>query len=339
MRNDIVDSIKGLAMLLVVLGHTISGTVSDYSNTILYQVIWTLQMPLFITISGYLTRYSNPIVDFKSLFSFIKKRTLAYLLPWVVWTIIIRGFILDEATYLNLKYLAWHMDAGYWFLVTLWTISIIYGITDWISNSFAKTRYINIILHILISGVGLTIIAAIGFGVGINFLAIKLTMFYLPIYIVGYLYGQIQDFLITKNNAQKIINYIMIISLGLWLAAISRLNFFSDTDTVNMIIGRFMVSLLGCIAVTCIITLLHKNVGSIKMFTWIGVHSLEIYLTHYLFLCMAPALSQPIFASLEGVVAVLLNFILTIIVTVVVVKIMQCNKVMNFFLYAKQDKY
>ena len=126
MRNDIVDSIKGLAMLLVVLGHTISGTVSDYSNTILFQVIWTLQMPLFITISGYLTRYSNPIVDFKSLFSFIKKRTLAYLLPWVVWTIIIRGFILDEATYLNLKYLAWHMDAGYWFLVTLWTISIIY---------------------------------------------------------------------------------------------------------------------------------------------------------------------------------------------------------------------
>ena len=51
-RNPIVDIIRGFAMLLVVLGHTMSGTVSEYSDSLLFQVIWTLQMPLFIIISA-----------------------------------------------------------------------------------------------------------------------------------------------------------------------------------------------------------------------------------------------------------------------------------------------
>lgn len=81
MRNSSVDIIRGFAMQLVVFGHTISGTVKEYSNSLLFQAIWTLQMPLFIVISGYVTRYSRPLVDSSSLWKFVKKRTLAYLLP------------------------------------------------------------------------------------------------------------------------------------------------------------------------------------------------------------------------------------------------------------------
>mgnify|MGYP002672497968 CR=1 FL=1 len=88
MRNSSVDIIRGFAMLLVVLGHTISGTVKECSDSLLFQAIWTLQMPLFIVISGYVTRYSRPLVD-SSLWKFVKKRTLAYLLPWGVWTIVV----------------------------------------------------------------------------------------------------------------------------------------------------------------------------------------------------------------------------------------------------------
>lgn len=63
MRNSSVDIIRGFAMLLVVFGHTVSGTVKEYSDSLLFQVIWTLQMPLFIVISGYVTRYSRQLVD------------------------------------------------------------------------------------------------------------------------------------------------------------------------------------------------------------------------------------------------------------------------------------
>lgn len=43
MRNKIVDIIRGFAMLLVVLGHTLSGSTSNFNDTFLFQVIWTLQ--------------------------------------------------------------------------------------------------------------------------------------------------------------------------------------------------------------------------------------------------------------------------------------------------------
>ncbi len=71
-RNNIVDIIRGFAMLLVVLGHTISGCVAKYSDSLLFQFIWTLQMPLFIIISGYVTRYSKPLTNGKSLWKFVK---------------------------------------------------------------------------------------------------------------------------------------------------------------------------------------------------------------------------------------------------------------------------
>ena len=89
-RNITIDVVRGFAMLLVVLGHTISGTVKEYSNSLLFQAIWTLQMPLFIVISGYVTRYSRPLVNSCGLWQYIKRRTLAYLLPWGV------GLLLSE---------------------------------------------------------------------------------------------------------------------------------------------------------------------------------------------------------------------------------------------------
>lgn len=147
-RNITIDVVRGFAMLLVVLGHTISGTVKEYSNSLLFQAIWTLQMPLFIVISGYVTRYSRPIVDCSGLWKFIKKRTLAYLLPWGAWTIVVRGLIFGQSNMLNIKNLLWHMDNGYWFLVTIWTISMIYGISDLLSNKWFKERKMNVFVHL-----------------------------------------------------------------------------------------------------------------------------------------------------------------------------------------------
>lgn len=169
-RNSTIDIIRGFAMLLVVFWHTITGCVSEYSNSLLSQAIWTLQMPLFIVISGYVTRYSRPLVDCSVLWKFIKKRTLAYLLPWAVWTIVVRGLIFGQSNMLNIKNLLWHMDNGYWFLVTIWTISMIYGISDLLSNKWFKERKMNVFVHLFFCGIGLIGLAAIGYFMGLDFL-------------------------------------------------------------------------------------------------------------------------------------------------------------------------
>lgn len=260
-RNPIVDIIRGFAMLLVVLGHTMSGTVSEYSDSLLFQIIWTLQMPLFIIISGYVTRYSRPLTDASGLWNFIKKRTLAYMLPWLVWTILIRGLIFGQTDFLNIKHLLWHMDSGYWFLVTIWTISMIFGIADCLSNKWFKDIRLNVISHLALCGIVMVGLAAIGYFAGFGFFAIKLTLYYLPIYLLGYLYGKIQDWLTAKKNAKTIINCVVVVALGLWLAAINRFDFYAGGDGALMIAGRFITSVLGCTTVIGLISAICNGGG------------------------------------------------------------------------------
>lgn len=335
-RDTVVDVIRGVAMLLVVLGHTMSGTVSQYSDGLLFQVIWTLQMPLFIIISGYVTRYSRPITDGHSLWKFIKKRSLAYMLPWFVWTILVRGLIFGQTGFLNIKRLLWHMDSGYWFLVTIWTISMIYGVSDLISNKWFKKEWSNVFSHLAMCGVGMVGLAIIGYFAGMSFFAIKLTLYYLPIYLLGYLYGKIQAWLMAKKNAQTIVNCIVVVSLGLWLATISRFDFYAGGDGALMVAGRFFASILGCISVIGLISNICDGRG--KSLGWTGFHSLEIYLTHYLYLRLVPALGMPVLSSMEGMLSLVLNFALTVLLTVITIKLVQGNKVMNYLLYAKQEQ-
>ena len=85
-RNQFVDIMRGIAMLLVVLGHTMTGCTVDSQKSFLFNIIWSLQMPLFILISGFVTKYSRPISDGKGLWKYVKRRTVAYMLPWAVWS-------------------------------------------------------------------------------------------------------------------------------------------------------------------------------------------------------------------------------------------------------------
>ncbi len=61
-RNQFVDIMRGIAMLLVVLGHTMTGCTTGVEEIFLFNIVWSLQMPLFILISGYVTRYSRSLV-------------------------------------------------------------------------------------------------------------------------------------------------------------------------------------------------------------------------------------------------------------------------------------
>ena len=174
-RNQFVDIMRGIAMLLVVLGHTMTGSTINSQSSFLFNVIWTLQMPLFILISGYVTRYSKELENKSELIFYLKKRTFSYLLPWFIWTVLVRGVIFGENSFLNPRFILWHMDNGYWFLFSIWTITVIYGISNLIGAKITTNRY----KRMLATGgayiLGLLLLAGIGAVFGISFLGIKLT--------------------------------------------------------------------------------------------------------------------------------------------------------------------
>ena len=52
-RNKALDCYKGVLIVLVVLGHIFEYSVSDWNHNILQNLIWAVQMPGFMLVSGY----------------------------------------------------------------------------------------------------------------------------------------------------------------------------------------------------------------------------------------------------------------------------------------------
>ena len=65
MRNRKIDVLKGIAIILVVLGHVIVGYYDTlyYQTNLIFKICYSFHMPLFIYISGYLVgkkeKYGN----------------------------------------------------------------------------------------------------------------------------------------------------------------------------------------------------------------------------------------------------------------------------------------
>ena len=162
-RNQFVDIMRGIAMLLVVLGHTMTGCTVGAEESFLFNIVWSLQMPMFILISGYVTKYIRGIVDGAGLWKFFKTRTLAYLLPWVVWSFLVRGIIFGSSNFLNIKWLLWHMDSGYWFLVTIWTISMIFGVSTFAAKKISRDSEVKqIVVTFGLYIIGMAVLLGIG---------------------------------------------------------------------------------------------------------------------------------------------------------------------------------
>jgi fucose 4-O-acetylase-like acetyltransferase len=244
-RNQTVDILRGIAMLLVVLGHTLSGCTVNSESSFLYNIIWTLQMPLFILISGYVTKYSRPVNSRRGILIYMGKKTLAYLLPWAVWTFLVRGVIYEQKYFLNLKHIFFNMDSGYWFLFTLWCIVIIFGLSQFISQYFCtrENQYAKFVAHIIAYVFGMAILAVIGIVVGMSFLCIKLTLYYMPFYFAGFLYGQIDGNLSNTKLWNNVKEISVAFSFVLWIFLMNRFNFFALSEGIINIAIRAIGSL------------------------------------------------------------------------------------------------
>ena len=259
-------------MLLVVLGHTMTGCTVDSQKSFLFNIIWSLQMPLFILISGYVTKYSRPISDGKGLWKYVKRRTVAYMLPWAVWSFLVRGIIFGEDGFLNVRHLLWNMDSGYWFLATIWTISMIFGIASCMAERESKENLLK--KQIVLLGcylVGMVLLVGIGAILGLSFFAIKLTLYYMPFYYAGFLYGQFDDSMKESEIGKKIIDSVVAICFVVWLFVILRLSLYEMSDGGFAIILRAATSLAGCIAVCG----LCKGIFSSKIWGGVRLHGSE----------------------------------------------------------------
>lgn len=340
-RNPIVDIMRGIAILMVVLGHTMTGCTQNAEKSFLYNIVWSLQMPLFILISGYVTKYSREIDSVSSLWNYLKRRTISYLLPWAVWSFLIHGFIIGQHNYLNIRWMMWHMDSGYWFLATIWTISMIFGFARFLAVKASKHDGIKRqIVFLLLYVTGMALLAVIGKFEGLSFLAIKLTLYYMPFYYAGYLFGVYRERILSDSLGKKAVDVTVAVCGIVWIYLLTRYHIFELEDGGISLIIRATASMTGCIAVCglCSALLSDRALDSktSKAIVWVGTHSLEIYLAHYIFLDLMKAGKTPVFNSVSGASLTVVNWIIAIAAVTGLILLTEKNSFFKFGLYGRK---
>ena len=276
-RIVFLDTIKGFAILLVVMGHTIAWTYPNWENIclfnqqesievmiggVLWQIIYTFHMALFFMVSGYLIENSS--ITKRAFFQKLKAKTLRLLLP-----------------YLATGYLIYFVRGtwGYWFLLSLYELSILGLLVNICSNHF--NRHHKFINDVLLLGVIYLILRV--------FTVIPVTSAFVDYGLVKYFIPFFFGFLFKKYEMlQTIVKhpYTFTTSLVLFvLFFISR--YLTLVPALYLVISKLdyflsLHALLGCIV---FFHLFMKGINKqIEVFLiYLGKHSMPIYILHNLF--------------------------------------------------------
>ncbi len=174
-RNVQMDTVKGLLIICVVLGHVI-GNVGDLRNDLIsskvYDFIYMFHMPLFIWVSGYFTRWK---ASWKSFFISLA----AILVPFLIFHCFNVADALVSGKPFEMKFItvpAWAL----WFLLTLAYMRVIIQVLHSILHKYPITCF----------GISVLISIVCGILPGGHEFSVQRTMHFLPFFLMGYYMGQ-----------------------------------------------------------------------------------------------------------------------------------------------------
>lgn len=339
-RIEYIDSIKGLACILMVVGHVIAWQFYDYSKVVhfnieqdascwragfIWQIIYSFHMALFFMVSGYFCYKKSG----RSLSKMFVDKTKRLLIPYIC-----TGFLL----------LLVRDHYGYWFLFSLYEILIIGYIIQKIMDYINKKNYIVLdILLILVANYILTKLlyhpslqnSFVDFGYG--------TTFFLP-FMMGFLmhkYPVISFYLYKSPFILITIFCILFFSRymtgqNLLLRGIRFIAYHSEHYHLISIVG----SLIAIIFVKNI-----KNATINFMLRFIGKFTFEIYVLHVFFVIEFKAVgnfwltnniqtvmaSQLIYSIIVGGIA--------IGISIVVYKLLSQSKICSALLFGRWERF
>lgn len=298
-------------------------------------------MPPFMLISEYVTYFSKPVATFQDFLKCIDKKSFAYLFPWAIWTIGVRGFLLGGWTirilFSNLQYLLWHMGSGYWFLTSLWTIQLLWETGSFLCrNVLVNNSLRKAVFTAAITGILSALLILVGLFAGLAFFGIKLTIYYLPFFLLGCVVPYFQNTVCARPYYPTGVRVTACISVISFLILILSNNFYTAEDFVINIVKRIACSLLGCISV-CPFTWLLQHRGCDRLRKALlcpGSHTLEVYLCHYLFIGILNGNGTSI-CRFCGAAVIIANFALTLLLSAAAVILLEFNRYTKLLFFGK----
>lgn len=262
LRFSYIDNLKGFLIILVVFGHCIQNFMPYYESNLLFRLIYSFHMPLFIFVSGFVS-YKDQLT-----WESVGKRFLQLMLPFFAWAVVKALIKWDAGIILHIIK---HPDNGLWFLHTLFFISLIMMACQTIADLFhQKRRWVVIVVGVLM----LTIM----YGLGFREWGFQSIAYFFIYYVCGFYVRRIRLF-------EQIPIYVVFIVIFLFLCLVPffRVNGMATffPEECNPMFGtafRILLAIIGCIGVFALFMKYvdkNNNIGN-----YLGVRTLGIYAIH-----------------------------------------------------------
>lgn len=315
-RDTFLDIAKGLAIILVVVGHVIQGSSEKFDELLWFRVIYSFHMPLFVFLSGAVAAIAfraDSIQDgigssLGRAKTKISKAAVRLLLPFVAWCVINQLIYHHSESVISALILAFRRpDTALWFLLAIFyciVLTSLFEILFSVINLLFKKMGLEEVSKLLCDGrIQIILMILIWWAIrehtprGAGFSLIRPYFIYYLLGVGFYKYVYLQ--LATWKY------------LPAWIIFIGLIPFWSRTaldniDGLTLIPTGFTYFYAGLVALSGSLVILSvakwisetkiKPIRNFLIFS--GQLSLGIYAIHYFFLAYSPKVLAPLLISI-----------------------------------------
>lgn len=302
-RNVEIDIVKGLAIILMVIGHV---------ETPAHNFIYLFHMAVFFIAAGYFYK-DNASESLQSVFTYTVKKLKGLWLPYALWTAIfslLRNFFIDINVYTNnplvletvdskfafvTEYWSWkeilinivkgcilpgnvQVGGALWFLATLLQISVLYCIVDFVLKKLLNKKNL-----LIAQGMISVLFLLIGYLFNVKHISLFGIGTCFSCYCLFYAGLMLNKYSAKLYAAKVSINIILfVISIGILLVLNRMGSVGLAANNYNNPIFLLLASIAGWFMLYQLAALLKKNECITKMISYIGKNTLPIVILHFL---------------------------------------------------------
>lgn len=319
-----VDSLKGIGMLSVILGHVVNGlkdadmyTQSNFMFASVQNIVDMYQMPLFAIASGFLFEkvyWKNNELNFRKYNHQLLNIVFLYFL-WEIIFCIVKLFasshVNNEITISHLLFIPFKAVGPFWYFYVLVELYIFFGI----KKIHDIPKYIFFPFSIILALIGSFFrIYEIRWFEYASFLFYQFFFFY------GILLAKVEIKTLWRN-------FFVLISLSISVILISY-NWSFETEIYYMPI----ISLIIAICLSFLIVEFLKKIKIISFVNYVGKHCIELYTMHIFFTSGCRLIVRKL--SIGNVyLTVLLIYFISIFAPLILARLFNYIKVYDYFYY------
>lgn len=313
-RLQYIDNLKSFLIILVVLGHVIQNSDSDFDHNIVFRYIYSFHMPLFMCVSGFVC--CRPILSW----GIVKKRCVQLMLPFLSWAFV-NACWTGSLSVLAKNIL--HPDTALWFLWVLFFVTTLHIACLKIGEHWnVRSEYI--IMVVIVVSYGIMI------GWKFKLFGFQLIAWYFPFYCLGFYMHKYKTSIEEWLRKAMCPCFVLFLVLTYWWMRKDPPLFMNPSaGIIYNYIYKGGVALLASIS---LITLFNQIGGGKNAYISIlGKETLGIYAIHLSLLELFYYWVEPYFGSFYMLSVILFSLFL-LIISHFIYHLLLINRWTSFFL-------